>query len=248
MGIENRVCLITGSASGMGKQTGRRMAERGAKIVINDVVADKVSETVAEFKKAGLEVIGKVADITKKDAVDQMVKEVIETYGGIDILVNNAGVDRTAALRKLTEGDWEITVNVSLKGAFLCSQAVHGHMVEKNHGRIINIASRAWLGGPGQAPYSSAKAGLVGLTRTLALELGRSGVTSNCIAPGLIHTPMWDEAPEKTKQILLSKQPTGTLGDVDDIANTVMFFADDEASFITGQVFYVCGGRSLFSG
>jgi 3-oxoacyl-[acyl-carrier protein] reductase/2-[hydroxy(phenyl)methyl]-succinyl-CoA dehydrogenase BbsD subunit len=232
----------------MGKQTGRRMAERGAKIVINDVVADKVSDTVAEFKKAGLEVIGKVADITKKDAVDQMVKEVIETYGGIDILVNNAGVDRTAALRKLTEDDWEITVNVSLKGAFLCSQAVHGYMVEKNHGRIINIASRAWLGGPGQAPYSSAKAGLVGLTRTLALELGRSGVTSNCIAPGLIHTPMWDEAPEKTKQILLSKQPTGTLGDVDDIANTVMFFADDEASFITGQVFYVCGGRSLFSG
>ena len=248
MGIENRVCLITGSASGMGKQTGRRMAERGAKIVINDVVADKVSDTVAEFKKAGLEVIGKVADITKKDAVDQMVKEVIETYGGIDILVNNAGVDRTAALRKLTEDDWEITVNVSLKGAFLCSQAVHGYMVEKNHGRIINIASRAWLGGPGQAPYSSAKAGLVGLTRTLALELGRSGVTSNCIAPGLIHTPMWDEAPEKTKQILLSKQPTGTLGDVDDIANAVMFFADDEASFITGQVFYVCGGRSLFSG
>ena len=248
MGIENRICLITGSASGMGKQTGRRMAERGAKIVINDVVADKVTETVAEFKKAGLEVIGKVADITKKDAVDQMVKEVIETYGGIDILVNNAGVDRTAALRKLTEDDWEITVNVSLKGAFLCSQAVHGYMVEKNHGRIINIASRAWLGGPWQAPYSSAKAGLVGLTRTLALELGRSGVTSNCIAPGLIHTPMWDEAPEKTKQILLSKQPTGTLGDVDDIANAVMFFADDEASFITGQVFYVCGGRSLFSG
>lgn len=248
MGIENRVCLITGSASGMGKQTARRMAERGAKIVINDVVADKVSDTVSEFKKDGLEVIGKVADITKMDAVVQMIKEVSETYGGVDILVNNAGVDRTAALRKLTEDDWDITINVSLKGAFLCSQAVHGHMVEKNHGRIINIASRAWLGGPGQAPYSSAKAGLVGLTRTLALELGRSGVTSNCIAPGLIHTPMWDDAPEKTKQILLSKQPTGTLGDVDDIANAVMFFADDEASFITGQVFYVCGGRSLFSG
>ncbi|SPD74191.1 Oxidoreductase, short chain dehydrogenase/reductase family protein [uncultured Desulfobacterium sp.] len=248
MGIENRVCLITGSASGMGKQTGRRMAERGAKIVINDVVAEKVADTVAEFKKDGFEVIGKVADITKKEAVVQMVNEIIEVYGGVDILVNNAGVDRTAALRKLSEDDWEITVNVSLKGAFLCSQAVHGHMVEKNHGRIINIASRAWLGGPGQAPYSSAKAGLVGLTRTLALELGRSGVTSNCIAPGLIHTPMWDEAPEKTKLMLLSKQPTGTLGDVDDIANAVMFFADDEASFITGQVFYVCGGRSLFSG
>ncbi len=248
MGFENRVALITGSASGMGKQAALRMGEGGAKIVVNDIVPEKVTETVEEFKKAGLEAIGKVADITKKDAVNQMVSETVETYGSIDILVNNAGLDKTGPLRKLTEDDWDITVNVNLKGAFLCSQAVHGHMVEKNHGRIINIASRAWLGGPGQAPYSSAKAGMVGLTRTLALELGRKGITSNCIAPGLIHTPMWDEAPEKTKQFLLAKQPTGTLGDVDDVANAVMFFADDDAAFISGQVFYVCGGRSLYSG
>jgi 3-oxoacyl-[acyl-carrier protein] reductase/2-[hydroxy(phenyl)methyl]-succinyl-CoA dehydrogenase BbsD subunit len=148
----------------------------------------------------------------------------------------------------LTEEDWDITLNVNLKGSFLCAQAVHGHMVENKHGRIINIASRAWLGGPGQAPYSSAKAGVIGLTRTLALELGRNGITSNCIAPGLIHTPLWDELPEKTQSFLISKQPTGKLGDVDDIANTVMFLADDEAGYITGQVLYVCGGRSLFSG
>jgi NAD(P)-dependent dehydrogenase (short-subunit alcohol dehydrogenase family) len=248
MGIENRVSLITGSASGMGKQTAMRMAEKGAKIVVNDIVPEKVEETVEEFKRAGFEAIGKVADITKKEAVVRMVSEIVEAYGTIDILVNNAGLDKTGPLRKLTEEDWDITLNVNLKGAFLCSQAVHDHMVGKNHGRIINIASRAWLGGPGQAPYSSAKAGMVGLTRTLALEFGRKGITSNCIAPGLIHTPMWDAAPEKTKQLLLSKQPTGTLGDVDDIANTVLFFADDAASFITGQVFYVCGGRSLYSG
>jgi 2-[hydroxy(phenyl)methyl]-succinyl-CoA dehydrogenase BbsD subunit len=121
-------------------------------------------------------------------------------------------------------------------------------MVDKNWGRIINIASRAWLGGPGQAPYSSAKAGMVGLTRTLALELGRKGITVNCVAPGLIHTPLWDELPEKNKAFLLSKQPTGRLGDVDDVADTVLFLVDEEAGYITGQVLYVCGGRSLFSG
>jgi 3-oxoacyl-[acyl-carrier protein] reductase/2-[hydroxy(phenyl)methyl]-succinyl-CoA dehydrogenase BbsD subunit len=157
-------------------------------------------------------------------------------------------MERAGALRKLTEADWDITINVNLKGAFLCSQAAHNFMVDKKHGRIINIASRAWLGGAGQAPYSSAKAGMVGLTRTLALELGAKGITANCIAPGLIETPLWYELPEKNRNFLMSKQPTGRLGHVDDIANAVIFLASDEASFITGQVLYICGGRSLFSG
>ena len=248
MAIKDRVVLITGSASGMGKQAALRMAENGAKIVINDIISEKVEQTVEEFKKAGYDVIGAVADISKKDDVDRMVKETIDTFGSLDILVNNAGMERAGALRKLTEADWDITLNVNLKGTFLCSQAAHNNMVEKNHGRIINIASRAWLGGPGQAPYSSAKAGMVGFTRTLALELGRKGITVNCIAPGLIHTPLWDELPEKNQKFLLQKQPTGKLGDVDDVANAVLFLADDDCSFITGQVLYVCGGRSLFSG
>ncbi len=248
MAIKDRVALITGSASGMGKQTAMRMAENGAKMVINDIDSDKVDETVSEFEKKGFHVLGKVADITSKEAVDQMVTDAVAHFGTIDILVNNAGMEKSGALRKLTESDWDITIDVNLKGAFFCCQAVHGHMVNQNWGRIINIASRAWLGGPGQAPYSSAKAGMVGLTRTLALELGRKGITANCIAPGLIHTPMWDELPEKNKTFLLSKQPTGKLGDVDDVADTAMFLADEEAGYITGQVLYVCGGRSLFSG
>lgn len=248
MAIKNRVALITGSASGIGKQTALRMAKNGAKIVINDIVAEKVDETVKEFQKAGFDVIGKVADICDKPSVENMVKETVDAFGSLDILVNNAGMERAGALRKLSEEDWDITINVNLKGTFLCSQAAHNHMVEKKHGRIINIASRAWLGGPGQAPYSSAKAGMVGLTRTLALELGGKGITANCIAPGLIHTPLWDELPEKNQKFLLSKQPTGKLGDVSDVANAVLFFADDDAGFITGQVLYVCGGRSLFSG
>jgi len=246
--LQGKVALITGSASGMGKKTAMRLAEKGVKVVINDIVPEKVELTVAEFKSKGFDVIGTVADICNASAVAEMVKTAVDKFGTLDILVNNAGMEKAGALRNLSEKDWDITLNVNLKGAFLCSQAVHGYMVEKGSGRIINIASRAWLGGAGQAPYSSAKAGLVGLTRTLALELGRKGITVNCIAPGLIHTPMWEELPEKSRLAFLAKQPTGKIGEDDDIANTIMFFVDDDASFITGQVFYVCGGRSLFAG
>lgn len=248
MGIQNRVVLITGSASGMGRQTALRMAENGATVVINDVDAGKLRSTVEEFRERGFRVLGAEADISNKAAVEAMMQSVIDEFGRVDVLVNNAGMERAGALRKLSETDWDLTVDINLKGTFLCSQAAHGHMVANKHGRIINIASRAWLGGAGQTPYSSAKAGVVGMTRALAAELGRSGITVNCIAPGLIHTPMWDELPEKDQQFLLARQPTGKLGDTDDIANTVMFLADDEAGFISGQVLYVCGGRSLFAG
>jgi len=248
MGIQNRVALITGSASGIGKQTARLLAVNGAKVVINDIQADKVEQTVSELKKDRLEAIGQVCNITDKAAVDEMIENTVKTFGSIDILVNNAGMERAGALRKLTPEDFDITLSVNLKGAFLCSQAAHNHMVNNKHGRIINIASRAWLGGAGQAPYSSAKAGVVGLTRVLALELGSKGVTANCIAPGLIHTPLWEELPEKSQKFLLSKQPTGFLGSTDDIARAVMFFADDDNDYFTGQVLYVCGGRSLYAG
>lgn len=248
MGINNRVALITGAASGMGRQTAQRMAENGAICAVNDIDGEKVEATVAEFKRQGLKAAGAVADISSREAVAAMVHNVASEFGRIDILINNAGMERAGALRKLSEADWDITLAVNLKGAFLCAQAVHGLMAGNKHGRIINIASRAWLGGAGQAPYSSAKAGVVGLTRTLAIELGRSGITTNCIAPGLIRTPMWDGLPEKDRNYLLARQPTGKLGDPDDIANTVMFLADDDSGFINGQVLYVCGGRSLFAG
>jgi NAD(P)-dependent dehydrogenase (short-subunit alcohol dehydrogenase family) len=248
MGFKNKVVWITGSGGGMGKQTLMRFAQQGAKIVVNDIVPEKVEETTAEFKKEGFDVIGKVVDITQKDQVVKLVEEVVATFGGLDILVNNAGMEHAGALRNLSENDFDQTVAVNLRASFLCSQAAHNHMTAKGWGRIINIASRAWLGGAGQAPYTSAKAGLIGLTRVMALELGRKGVTSNCIAPGLIHTPMWDILPEKNRTFLLSKQPTGVLGDVDDISNAILFLSDEASGFITGQVLYVCGGRSLFSG
>lgn len=248
MANENRVALITGSASGMGKETAFLLAAAGTRVVINDINEEKVKATVSELNEKGFEALGVVADICNKDAVEDMVAQAAARFGGIDILVNNAGMERAGPIRKLTEQDWDITLNVNLKGPFLCTKAVHGHMVEKGFGRIVNIASRAWLGGPGQAPYSSAKAGLVGFTRTMALELARYGITSNCIAPGLIHTPLWDELDEKGQKYLLSKQPTGCLGEPADIANAVSFLTSDNSGFLTGQVLYVCGGRSLFSG
>jgi 2-[hydroxy(phenyl)methyl]-succinyl-CoA dehydrogenase BbsD subunit len=248
MGFADRVAIVTGSASGIGRQTALRLAERGAAVVINDIDGDKVRYTVDEFRRNGWRVTGVVSDVSKKAEVENMVKETIDKFGQIDILINNAGLERAGALRKLSESDWDLTIDVNLKGAFLCTQAVHGYMVDKKYGRIINISSRAWLGGPGQVPYASAKAGLVGLTRTLTLELGRNGITANCIAPGLIHTPLWEELPEKDKAFLLSKVPRGQLGKADDVAEAVLFFADDAAGFISGQVLYVCGGRSLFSG
>lgn len=248
MGFAERVAIVTGSASGIGRQTALRLAQRGAAVVINDIDAAKVEQTVTEFQSNGLRVLPAVFDVSKKSDVESMVNNTVATFGRVDILVNNAGLERAGALRKLSEADWDITVDINLKGAFLCSQAVHGHMVQNKHGRIVNISSRAWLGGAGQTPYSSAKAGLVGMTRTLALELGRSGITANTVAPGLIHTPMWDDLPEKDQSFLLSKVPTGKLGSADDIATAVLFFADDDAGFISGQVLYVCGGRSLFAG
>ena len=248
MGINNRVALVTGSASGMGKQTALRMAEKGAAVVINDIDQKRVDDTVAEFTGLGLRAMGAVADISNREAVEGMVQKIVSEFGRIDILVNNAGLDRGGPIRKLSEADWDIVIDVNLKGVFLCSQAVHGHMVQNKHGRIINIASRAWLGGAGQVPYSSAKAGVVGLTRTLGLELGKAGITSNCIAPGLIHTPMLDTMPADDLKAFLAKIPSGTVGKVDDIAEAVLFFADDDAGFINAQVMYVCGGRSLFAG
>lgn len=246
--LQGKVALITGSASGMGKETALRLAEIGAKVVINDIVPENVEKTVEDFRSKGFDAFGQVADVSNPSAVEGMAKAIVEKLGAVDILINNAGLEKAGILRNLTEKDWDITVDVNLKGAFLCSQAVHGYMVKKGWGRIISISSRAWLGGVAQAPYSSAKAGLVGLTRTMALELGRKGVTVNCIAPGLIRTPMWDSAPEKDQLALLSKLPSGKIGEVEDIANAILFFLDQEASFITGQVLYVCGARSLFAG
>jgi NAD(P)-dependent dehydrogenase (short-subunit alcohol dehydrogenase family) len=247
MTVKDRVGLITGSGSGIGEGVAKKMAQNGAKVVVVDVDSSKVSRVVGEIKAEGGEAIGITADITKKAEVDAMFKQVIDTFGGIDILVNNAGIGRDKSILKMSEEDWDSVLDVNLKGMFLCCQAAISHMREKKYGRIVNISSRAWLGWAGQANYSASKGGVVSLTRTLALELGRHGITVNCIAPGIIKTALWDSVPEQARERLLKIQPTGVIGTPNDIARTIMFFAGDQAGYITGQTIFVCGGKSLFA-
>jgi NAD(P)-dependent dehydrogenase (short-subunit alcohol dehydrogenase family) len=247
MTVKDRVGLITGSGSGIGEGVAKKMAQNGAKVVVVDVDSSKVSRVVGEIKAEGGEAIGITADITKKAEVDAMFKQVIDTFGGIDILVNNAGIGRDKSILKMSEEDWDSVLDVNLKGMFLCCQAAISHMREKKYGRIVNISSRAWLGWAGQANYSASKGGVVSLTRTLALELGRHVITVNCIAPGIIKTALWDSVPEQARERLLKIQPTGVIGTPNDIARTIMFFAGDQAGYITGQTIFVCGGKSLFA-
>ncbi|MCL4439722.1 MAG: SDR family oxidoreductase [Firmicutes bacterium] len=247
MQFNQRVAMITGSGSGIGEGIAKRLSELGVKIVINDVESSKVDRVVGEIKESGGEAMGIVADITKFNEVQDMFKAIVDRFGRIDILVNNAGIAIDKSIRKLTESDWDKVLAVNLKGAFLTSKVAVDYMWGQSYGRMVNIASRAWLGGPGQTNYSASKGGMVSMTRTLALELGKKGITVNCIAPGLINTPLLQSAPEEIKQKLYKAQPTGKIGDTRDIANAVAFFTSDDAGYITGQVIYVCGGKSLFA-
>jgi NAD(P)-dependent dehydrogenase (short-subunit alcohol dehydrogenase family) len=245
--IEEQVAIITGSGSGIGAGIAKYLAAKGVKVVINDLASEKVEQIVAEIEEAGGTALGITANVTDKEQVTEMMDKTLETWGRIDILVNNAGIARDKSIRKMTEEDWDLVLDVNLKSAFLCSKAVVEPMIKQSYGRIINISSRAWLGWFGQANYSASKGGIVSLTRSLAIELGKRGITVNTISPGLIDTPLLQSVPEEIYSKLLQAQPSGKVGSIEDVARAVSFFADRKASFITGQVFYVCGGKSLFA-
>jgi NAD(P)-dependent dehydrogenase (short-subunit alcohol dehydrogenase family) len=247
LNVENRVVLVTGSGSGIGEGIVKRFAENGAKVIVNDLDQSKIDRVVSDIQEEEGEATGVIADITRKNEVDDLFKNVHDKYGRIDILVNNAGIGRDKSIRKMTEEDWDTVLNVNLKGVFLCSKAAADYMIEQKYGRMINISSRAWLGWYGQTNYAASKGGVVSLTRTLAIELGKHNITANCIAPGLIETPLLMGAPQETRDRLMKAQPTGKIGSPDDIARAVLFFGANEARYITGQVMYVCGGKSIFA-
>jgi NAD(P)-dependent dehydrogenase (short-subunit alcohol dehydrogenase family) len=247
MTVKDRVAIITGSGSGIGEGIAKILASNGAKVVINDLDQDKIDRVVAEIKEQNGIAVGKKADVTNPEEVKKMVDETANEFGRLDILVNNAGIAKDKTIRGLSLEDWDSVIDTNLKSVFLTCQAASHHMIEQKYGRIVNISSRAWLGFPGQANYSASKGGVVSLTRTLALELGKHQITSNVICPGIIDTPLFQSAPQNVKDNLTKIQPTRSIGKPEDIANGVLFFAADESSYITGQTFFICGGKSLFS-
>ncbi|WP_010676988.1 3-oxoacyl-ACP reductase FabG [Bacillus timonensis] len=249
MTFTDKVVIVTGGSKGIGKSTAESFATQGAVVHIVDIDSNALNETLDELTAKDLQIFIHKADVSKKEEIDALFEEVHAKHGHIDILVNNAGVIRDNLFFKMTTGDWDLVMDVHLKGAFYCSQAAQKYMVQQNAGRIINISSTSALGNRGQANYATAKAGIQGFTKTLAIELGRFGITVNAVAPGFIETDMtrataarinmdFDEFIQSRVELI----PVRRSGKPEDIANAVMFFADDKASFVNGQILYVAGG------
>lgn len=247
--FEGRVAFVTGASRGIGKGVATKFAEEGAKVCLVDINEEVLSATVSELKKKGYDVLALIADVADSEQVNRVVDKAVNEYGKIDILVNNAGVLRDNLLFKMTDSDWETVMNVHLKGSFNCARAVQKYMVENKYGRIINTSSTSALGNRGQANYSTAKAGLQGFTKTLAIELGKFGITTNAVAPGFIETDMTKATAERIGipfeemvKYSVAQIPVGRSGKPEDIANAVLFYAMEESSFVNGQVLYVAGG------
>jgi 3-oxoacyl-[acyl-carrier protein] reductase len=247
--FNNRAALITGGSRGIGKGIAEAFAEEGAKVAIIDINEEALRETEAEFKEKGYPILAIQANVVQSDEVEHAVEQVISEFGTLDILVNNAGIIRDNLLFKMTDNDWDLVIDVHLKGSFYAARAAQKYMVKQNYGRIINISSTSALGNAGQANYSTVKAGLQGFTKTLAKELGKFGITANSVAPGLIETDMTRATAERIGvpfddflKAASSRIPVRRAGQSSDIANAVAFFADEKSSFINGQVLYVAGG------
>jgi 3-oxoacyl-[acyl-carrier protein] reductase len=247
--FKDKVAYITGGSRGIGRGIAKLFAEEGAKVGIVDVNEEALKETAQEFTEKGYEVYTKVVDVVQAHEVEESMEEVASRFGSLDILVNNAGIIRDNLLFKMTDDDWDQVMNVHLKGAFHATRSAQKHMVKNKFGRVINISSTSALGNRGQANYATAKAGIQGFTKTLAIELGKYGITANAIAPGFIETDMTKATAERIgisfdEMVRLSVEqiPVGRSGKPSDIANAVAFFADENSGFVNGQVIYVAGG------
>lgn len=247
--LDGRVAFVTGAGRGIGAATALRMAEEGARVALADLDTEGCEQVAAELGKVGSEGLVLHCNVADSAMVQDAVDKAASHFGRLDILVNNAGVLRDNLLFKMSEEDWDTVMNVHLKGAFLCSRAAQKYMVEQKYGRIISLSSTSALGNRGQSNYSTAKAGLQGLTRTLAIELGPFGITANAVAPGFIDTEMTRSTarrqgldPDAVIEQASKTIPVRRVGQPRDIANVIAFLASEDAGFLSGQVIYVAGG------
>lgn len=244
MRFEGKVAIVTGGARGIGRGIALRLAREGARVVVNYLSNQAAAEeVVGQIQAAGGEAMAVQGDVGNMAAAQALCDRAREAYGRIDVLVNNAGTTRDTLIMRMTEEDWDVVIDTNLKGAFNCIKAASRPMMKQRYGRIVNVTSVAGLdGNPGQANYASAKAGLVGLTKTVAKELGSRGITCNAVAPGFVHTDLTASVPGDLVQLAIERAPLGRAGTAEDIAAAVAFLAADEASFVTGQVLAVDGG------
>ena len=248
MDLSNKVAIVTGSARGIGRAIALKLAEAGADIVVNDIpsAAEALEKTANEIRALKRKSLAVTGDVSSAEDVARLIDIAAKKMGGIHILVNNAGVTRDQILMRMSDEDWDTVLNIDLKSAFLCARSVLRHMIKQRWGRIVSISSVVGImGNAGQANYAAAKAGIIGLTRSIAKEVGSRGITANAIAPGFIETRMTEQLDEKQRQVLMQRIPLGSIGTPQDVAEAVAFLASEEAKYITGQVLGVDGGMGL---
>jgi len=245
--LRGMTAIVTGGAKGIGLGIAKELARHGCRLAIWDMDQAALLAATDEIAALGAEVRACQVNVASQDQVGDAVTQLLASFGRIDVLVNNAGIGGDKLVTKMDLDFWKKVIDVNLTSQFICAKAVIPTMVEQNFGRIVNISSRAWLGNRGQASYSASKGGIVSFTRSLALEFARNGITANAIAPGIVETPLFATLKDEVVDGLKKSVPMQRIGQPDDVAQAVRFFAEPASSYITGQLLYVCGGRSLGS-